>query len=70
MSFVPSFTYTHELMRHLGVIEGASAVIEVFSVRKTQVLMVVVAISDRTRRRTTIPSTTVSTENRSHSAVE
>lgn len=32
--------------------------------------MVVVAISDRTRRRPTIPSTTAPTENQSHSEVE
>ncbi|GAA6618139.1 hypothetical protein [Scytonema sp. NUACC26] len=30
MSFVPRFTYDHLLVRHLGVIEGARAVIEVF----------------------------------------
>ncbi|HEY9608984.1 Fic family protein [Allocoleopsis sp.] len=29
MSFVPRFTYSHDLVRHLGVIEGARAVIEV-----------------------------------------
>lgn len=29
MSFVPRFTYSHELVRHLGVIEAARAVIEV-----------------------------------------
>ena len=29
MSFIPRFSYNHELVRHLGVIEGARAVIEV-----------------------------------------
>lgn len=29
MSFVPRFSYSHDLVRHLGVIEGARAVIEV-----------------------------------------
>ncbi len=29
MSFVPRFTYSHKLVRHLGVIEAARAVIEV-----------------------------------------
>lgn len=29
MSFVPRFSYTHEMVGHLGVIEGARAVIEV-----------------------------------------
>lgn len=29
MNFVPRFSYSHELVRHLGVIEGARAVIEV-----------------------------------------
>jgi Fic family protein len=29
MSFVPRFSYSHELVRHLGIIEGARAVIEV-----------------------------------------
>lgn len=29
MSFVPRFTYSNSLVRHLGVIEGARAVIEV-----------------------------------------
>ena len=29
MSFIPRFSYSHDLVRHLGVIEGARAVIEV-----------------------------------------
>jgi Fic family protein len=29
MSFIPRFSYSHELVRHLGIIEGARAVIEV-----------------------------------------